>query len=110
MLLYAAVANQDVSCSMAGEPLPPPQLPQPLEMARYTASTGLRPLEGIKIGVFDRWFNDSDGEVLSCCRAAIDAAVAMGAELVPIAIPELELLRVAHTVRSRERSQEKWMF
>ena len=45
-----------------------------------------------------QWFNDSDPHVLSCCRAAIDEAVALGAELVEVAIPDLELMRVAHTV------------
>lgn len=45
-----------------------------------------------------QWFNDSDPHVLSCCRAAVDEAVALGAELVKVAVPDLELMRVAHTV------------
>ena len=45
-----------------------------------------------------QWFNDSDPHILSRCRAAVDEAVALGAELVEVAIPDLELMRVAHTV------------
>jgi Asp-tRNA(Asn)/Glu-tRNA(Gln) amidotransferase A subunit family amidase len=45
-----------------------------------------------------QWFNDCEPEVLAACRSALDVAVSMGATLVPITIPELELLRVAHTV------------
>ena len=45
-----------------------------------------------------QWFNDCDPDVLSCCRSAVDAAVSLGAELVEVVVPELELLRVAHSV------------
>ena len=31
-----------------------------------------------------QWFNDSDPGVLSTCRAAVDEAVALGAELVEV--------------------------
>ena len=47
---------------------------------------------------FTQWFNDSDADVLSSCRLAVDKAVSLGAELVEVAVPELELMRVAHTV------------
>ena len=46
-----------------------------------------------------QWFNDCDPDVLSCCRSAVDAAVSLlGSELVEVVVPELELMRVAHSV------------
>ncbi|GAX84285.1 hypothetical protein CEUSTIGMA_g11707.t1 [Chlamydomonas eustigma] len=108
-LFYAILANQNVSTTISGEQLPPPQLPHPLTRPQRSialasshdqqlpASDPL-PLKDIKIGVFWEWFNDCDTDVLTACRSALDTAVSMGATLVPIAIPELELMRVAHTV------------
>ena len=69
---------------------PPLKYPSyPVYPAHSWFSSGPPPLQ---------WFDDSDPEVLACCRAAVAEAQAQGAELVPVVLPELEMLRVAHSV------------
>lgn len=98
-LLYSVMANQELTMTLQGEPLPAPQLPKPLPSAAAdTQASGGLPLAGVRLGVFWPWFEDCDAEVRSCCRAALDTAVAQGATLVDVTIPELELLRVAHSM------------
>lgn len=54
--------------------------------------------KGLRIGVYDDWFNDADEEVVQACTQAIDQLVALGAERVAIEIEDLDLVRVAHLV------------
>eukprot|EP00210_Caulerpa_lentillifera_P005856 g5600.t1 len=56
------------------------------------------PLTGMKLGVYWEWFNDVDIEIKTQCREAVDLLMNLGMELITVVIPELELLRVAHTI------------
>jgi Asp-tRNA(Asn)/Glu-tRNA(Gln) amidotransferase A subunit family amidase len=56
------------------------------------------PVKGLKIGVFKEWFEDADPEVVEKCRALISEFEKRGAEVVPIQIPELALVRVIQLV------------
>jgi len=55
-------------------------------------------LSDVRIGVFSSWFDDAAAEVVESCRAMLKALTSMGATLVEVQIPELELARLAHTI------------
>ena len=55
-------------------------------------------LSGIKVGVYDAWFNHSDSDVRSGCRTAITGLQEAGAEIVEINIPEINETQNAHLV------------
>ena len=55
-------------------------------------------LNSVRIGIFQPWFSDADGEVATACERVIKELVRMGATLADVEIPELSLIRVAHGV------------
>ncbi len=56
-------------------------------------------LSDVRIGTFDEWFDDSDLEVRSACYAAIDSLKRKGAVIVPIRIPHLGIMALAHAAK-----------
>lgn len=74
------------------ESVPPP--PQGTSLAALLQ----RDLAGIRVGLFNPWFEDAEPEVVRVVRAGVDALREAGAEIVPIEIPELRLLSVVHLV------------
>ncbi|KAG2454611.1 hypothetical protein HYH02_000452 [Chlamydomonas schloesseri] len=110
-LLYAAMCG---GAQWADASLPPPSrgvapeeplpvlLPNPWPAAGplqgAAGGGGKRPLEGLRIGVYDKWFDDAAPPVVAACRAALAAAERCGAQVVGVCVPDLEQLRVAHTV------------
>ncbi|KAF8066373.1 hypothetical protein HT031_002697 [Scenedesmus sp. PABB004] len=59
---------------------------------------GLRPLEGLRLGVMREWADDCAPGVRDVVRAALAALEGAGAAVVEVAIPELDLAAVAHLV------------
>ena len=55
-------------------------------------------LKGLKIGVYDAWFDDASGEVVAQCRQALQRAQKLGAELQSIQISDLHNYHMAHLV------------
>ncbi|KAJ3295088.1 hypothetical protein HK104_003020 [Borealophlyctis nickersoniae] len=55
-------------------------------------------LEGIRIGIYEPYFNHADAEVVSSCEGFVEKLKSVGAEIVDIVLPDLELLRVAHLI------------
>jgi len=55
-------------------------------------------LTGLRIGIFRPWFEDADAAIVSSCSKMLDNLQAMGAQLIDVEIPELELARIAHTI------------
>ena len=55
-------------------------------------------LEGLKIGIYWKYFEDADREVVQKCKAAVSQLKSLGAEIVDIKIPELEQSRIAHAL------------
>lgn len=53
-----------------------------------------RSLRGVRLGIFWDYFNDAEVPILQSCRKAVEALEALGAEVVPIAIPHLRSLQV----------------
>ncbi|XP_019861856.1 PREDICTED: fatty acid amide hydrolase-like [Amphimedon queenslandica] len=69
-----------------------------MEPGRFDLSglADIKDLSGLRIGVYNEYFDDADPQVVSLCREALDALASLGAEVKDIVIPELEELRVAH--------------
>ncbi len=55
-------------------------------------------LSGVRVGVYDAWFNDAQPDVVKACRDGIRALEERGATTVPIRLSGLDLCRVAHAV------------
>lgn len=55
-------------------------------------------VRGLRIGVYSAWFDDCKTEVATACHAALNRLVDAGAEIVPIDIPELNNVRLAHLI------------
>ena len=55
-------------------------------------------LHGLKLGVFDPWFDHAAPDVVAACRALLAALVKAGAEILPIELPGLDAIRIAHAV------------
>jgi Asp-tRNA(Asn)/Glu-tRNA(Gln) amidotransferase A subunit family amidase len=55
-------------------------------------------LNGLKLGIYKPWFQHADPEVVAACESMLKRFTEMGAEIIEITIPDLELNRVAHLV------------
>ena len=55
-------------------------------------------LDGVTIGVYWKYFEHADSEIVQKCKAAVAHLKSLGASVVEICIPELEDIRVAHAV------------
>ena len=55
-------------------------------------------LDGVTIGVYWKYFEHADSEIVQKCKTAVAQLQSLGASLVEICIPELEDIRVAHAV------------
>lgn len=58
----------------------------------------VKPLAGLKLGVYKQWFNDADGPVKDQCGKMLAMLESIGATLVDVTLPELEEMAVAHQV------------
>ncbi|KAK9851358.1 hypothetical protein WJX84_003170 [Apatococcus fuscideae] len=91
-ILYAVMANAgvDVDKPCVGPVAIPKQLlPNP-------AASGGAALEGKRVGWYKQWFQHADTAVVEACTAALHLLEKLGAEIVPVMVPELEMVRVAH--------------
>ena len=55
-------------------------------------------LEGIKLWVFNPWFNHASEDVVKCCEQMLNSFKSQGAEVKEIEIPHLDEIRVSHAV------------
>ncbi|MBF0101098.1 MAG: amidase [Desulfobacterales bacterium] len=55
-------------------------------------------LTGIRIGIFSEWFHDADQNIVVACENMIKHFENCGAQIIPIDIPNLEAIRVAHMI------------
>ena len=56
-------------------------------------------LSGVRLGVFQPWFDDADPPIVRACDRALQFLVGLGAEVVPVAIPHLRSLSIAHGIK-----------
>lgn len=55
-------------------------------------------LEGVRVGIYRPWWDDSSAEVVTAADAALATLTSKGATLVPITIPNLRTLSLAHGI------------
>lgn len=55
-------------------------------------------LVGVTLGVDPDWFDAAEPDVVAVCRSRIDRLKALGATVVPIDLPDLDLIQLAHVV------------
>ena len=55
-------------------------------------------LTGLRVGVYWKFFEHANTEVVSACKSAVKQLESLGAEVKEVVIPELEETRVAHFV------------
>lgn len=55
-------------------------------------------LSGVRLGIYEPWFNDADSDVVKQCEAAMKVVEAAGAVRTSVDIPGLEEARLAHAV------------
>mmetsp|Transcript_11207 Transcript_11207/g.31546 ORF Transcript_11207/g.31546 Transcript_11207/m.31546 type:complete len:268 (-) Transcript_11207:70-873(-) len=53
-------------------------------------------LSDLRLGIFDRWFDDCHPEVRARAREVLGFLEGLGAQVVPVEIPHLELMALAH--------------
>ena len=81
---------------MAG---PDPRDPQSLVQPELTLEGAADPrLDGLRVGIYGPWFDHAASDVAATARAAVRHLEAAGARVVPVEIPDLDLIRVAHAV------------
>ena len=55
-------------------------------------------LSGLRIGIFDPWFDHGASDLVAGCRTAVAGLEARGARVVDIEVPDLEAMRVGHAM------------
>jgi Asp-tRNA(Asn)/Glu-tRNA(Gln) amidotransferase A subunit family amidase len=87
VLAYAAIAGPD--------PDDPTTLAQPMpSLAGWDGAD----LKGVRLGIYRAWFEHAESDIVAACNAAVERLVALGASVQAIEIPELERMRVAHSI------------
>ncbi len=80
---------------MAG---PDPRQPATLGQPPATIDGFDGDVEGLRIGIFQPWFEDGADNVVTTVRALLHQFTQAGAELVDVEVPHLDQLRTAHLV------------
>jgi hypothetical protein len=78
-------------------PLQPLELPRVLLPGLQQAGSGAaswKPLAGLSVGICREWYTMCDTGVLACVDSAAESLFRLGATLVDVQIPELDLLQV----------------
>eukprot|EP01113_Clastostelium_recurvatum_P044479 TRINITY_DN7517_c0_g1_i5.p1 TRINITY_DN7517_c0_g1~~TRINITY_DN7517_c0_g1_i5.p1 ORF type:complete len:616 (-),score=160.59 TRINITY_DN7517_c0_g1_i5:216-2027(-) len=91
---YAAMAGRDAHFK-AGMLQPDVVLP---DLDTIVKSRGGQSLSGIRIGIYDEWFQHADSDVVQACMRSVRSLEALGATIEKIEIPYLEEARLAHVM------------
>lgn len=92
-LAYAIMAEVELdhpSTELYG-PYPGPPLPHVSDVMKTD-------LQGLRLGVFTDHFNDAQPVVVDACNKALSTLKKLGAEVVPIEIPHMRFLALAHGI------------
>lgn len=77
---------------------PDPKDPATLEQPAPTIDGLLETVAGLRIGVYQPWFEHAQPDVAAATRSLLDALVEQGAELVEVELEGLDQLRIAHLI------------
>jgi len=67
-------------------------------MTNIKESGGLDSLKGLHIGIFEEHIEDADANVLNATKKAIEYYQSRGAQIIPIALPHLQEIHIAHGI------------
>ena len=67
-------------------------------VSNYLSGYSNKSLKGLRIGIFDEHVNDSNHNVLAATTKAIQYYISCGAEIVPITLPHLREIHLAHGI------------
>jgi hypothetical protein len=87
-ILHAAMSGPDASDYVS--------LTQPA--VHLAGFSDIQDLKGLRIGVYSRYFDDADKEIVASCRSALAALEKRGAKIVEIELPYLQVLDRAHKI------------
>ncbi|KAI8809954.1 Asp-tRNAAsn/Glu-tRNAGln amidotransferase A subunit and related amidase [Cladochytrium replicatum] len=95
-----AATAVDLALAYAGMAGPDPEDANTLIQPPVSISSfnNIKDLSDVRIGVYWPYFNDASKPIVAACKAALDELINRGATLVPITLPNLEPLRVAHLI------------
>ena len=92
--LATCVADAEVAFRCIRDPSPSDEAPfSDSGVVSYSGD-----LRGVRIGIYDDWFDHGDPEVVSTVRAALPALEDAGAVVQPVVVDHLEEMRIAHTI------------
>lgn len=67
----------------------------PLHLASFSKNQNLC---NVKIGIYEEFFNHADPEIVEVCSKAVRHMESLGAQVVKIAMPHMEEMKVAHLI------------
>ncbi|MGC4116370.1 MAG: amidase [Myxococcales bacterium] len=86
-LAYAVIAGPDpLDANTSGQP------------AVSVDGAGAADLRGVRLGVYQAWFEHADPQVVQANRRMLEALGKAGAEVREVEVPDLDLMRVAHAI------------
>ena len=78
---------------------PDPRMPESLAQPPVTLAGWNRPnLHGVRLGIYREWFEHASAEVVQVCQAMVEQLQRAGAEVLPVTIPGLDEIRIAHAI------------
>jgi len=78
---------------------PDPRMPESLSQPPVTLAGWNNPdLHGLRLGVYRQWFEHASPEVVQVCQAMLEQLKRAGAEILPVTIPGLDEIRIAHAI------------
>lgn len=96
-LAYAVMAGGADEAHRRGDHRDQSRKQPPVHLHAYvTGAKGARPLAGLRVGVFEEHVADADANVVAAARRAVEYYRARGAEIVPVVLPHLSEIHVAH--------------
>ena len=93
-----AATAEDCALAYAVLAGPDPRDPNSQHQPPVTLDALNRDLRGIKLGIYRRWFEHADPEIVAACTRAVEALEQRGAVICEIEIPELYPASVAHAI------------
>ena len=92
-------STADVACAYEIIAGPDPRDPMTADQPAPVTPGGPPPdLEGLRVGIYEPWFNDAEPEVVAIVRQTVETFKVHGARVVPVELPGLDDMRVAQLI------------
>lgn len=81
--------------------------PPPFTVYDYNINPAMD-VKGMRIGIYAEWFDDSAPTVRARCHEVVSFLQEMGVEVVPIDIPHLQVMSLAHGLKLSSEMAQDW--